>query len=594
MNRTRSWIVCSVLTAGLLVAAARACYVAVRVAPELFPAVSRQRGHRERIPAPLGDIVDRRGRLLATCTPVYSLYANPRALGQGDLERRLAPIAAILDVRPEDLAARIRRRSDRYFVWLKRRLSEQELAELSRLSLDPREFGFRREYQRIYPKGSLAAHVLGFRDVDLEPHGGIEQYFDRLLRGQPGSRYVYRDARGRPIHFDHRRRRDPVPGATVQLTIDAVIQQFAEDAVRNVVAQWQPRGGAVCLVMDPNTGELLALASWPTFDPNRPGAAPEDAWLNRAIGAIYEPGSTFKPFIAAAALNWGVVSPEDKIDCHGGVYRMGRRVLHSVHPHGILPFREVLIRSDNIGMAVIAERLGLEGVFRAVELFGFGQRTGVELPGEVPGKVLPFHLWNRYSLGSIPMGHEIGVTPIQLLRAFAALANGGYLLRPTLVRRVLAADGTVKLIHDRPEVLRRVVRSEVTEYLVQDVLRDVIEAPYGTGRRARLADYVLFGKTGTAQKPNPAGGGYMKGRHVSSFVAGGPLRAPEVVAYLLVDDPSGPGHHYGGEVAAPELARMLERTLRYLRVPPDRASRGKTAANVPAPPDESSARALLR
>ena len=573
-SATRGWLVACLLLAGFALTAARTFQLTLRVAPELFPAVSRQRAHREEIPAPLGDIVDRHGRLLATCTPVYSLYVNPRALPSEGLERVLQPVAAALDVPLQELVGRVRRRSDRYFVWLKRRLNEAELARLSRLDLDRRQFGFRREYRRVYPKGALAAHVLGFRDIDLEPHGGVEQYFDQLLRGQPGSRYVYRDASGRPIHFDQRRRKAPQRGATVQLTIDAVIQQFAEEALQRVAEQWRPRGGAVCVVMDPNTGEVLALASWPAFDPNRPGEATEQAWLNRAIGAVYEPGSTFKPFIAAAALNWGAVAPEDKINCHWGRYRMGRRVLHSVHPHGILPFPEVLIRSDNIGMAVIAERLGLQGVYRAVELFGFGTRTGIELPGEVPGKVLPFHLWNRYSLGSIPMGHEIGVTPIQLVRAFAALANGGYLLRPTVVRRVVAADGTVKLVHDRAQVLRRVVRTEVTEYLVQVVLRDVIEAPYGTGRRARLDDYMLFGKTGTAQKPDPKGDGYLRHRHVSSFVAGGPLHAPEVVAYLLVDDPDAPGQHYGGEVAAPELARMLQRTLRYLGIRPDRMAEG--------------------
>ena len=574
----RAWFVLIVLSGGLLAAAARAVYVTTKLGPRLFPVLARQRGTREPIPAPLGDIVDRHGRLLATCQPVYSLYVNPRALPADQIETVLRPIADALRLPLDGIVRRVRRRQDRYFVWLKRRLSEAELSKLVALQLDPRWFGFRREYRRVYPKGRLAAHVLGFRDIDLRPHGGIEQAFDHLLRGTPGERYVLRDAAGRPVHVDQTRHRRPEPGDTIQLTIDAVIQYFAEEALREVAQQWRPRGGMACVVLDPHTGEVLALASWPVFDPNTPAHAPPEAWLNRAIGAVYEPGSTFKPFIAAAALNWGVVSLEEPIDCHNGVYRMGRRVLHSDHPHGVLPFAEVLIRSDNIGMAVIGERLGLEGVYRAVELFGFGRPTGIELPGEVRGKVQPFHLWNYYSLGSVPMGHEVGVTPLQLLRAFAALANGGYLLKPTVIKRVLRCDGQVRLEHEGAVVERRVVRAEVTT-LLKDVLRRVVEERYGTGRRAQLPDYTLFGKTGTAQKPDPRGGGYLRGRHVSSFVVGAPVHAPEVVAYLLVDDPAGPGHHYGGQVAAPAAAHLIQRTLRYLGVPPDKAA--ETARTEP-------------
>ncbi len=579
VTQRRAQVLVAVLLVALVCIAARAVHVYLVIADQLMPRFVRQHGYREVIPAPPGDIVDRRGRLLATSRPVYSLFLNPRAVPK-EYEQGLIPqIAAALGMDPARLVERIETNRDRYFLWVKRRLTEQELLRLRRLELDEKVFGFRREYTRVYPRGPLAAHVIGLRDIDMRARSGAELAFDRALRGVPGVRIVRRDAAGRPLRIEIPRGAAPRRGGTVQLTIDIVIQRFAEEALEEVARRWEPRGGGACVVMDPGTGEVLAMASWPGYDPNRPGEAPAEAWLNRCIGAIYEPGSTFKPFIAAAALNWGVVSPDDVIDCHNGVYRMGGRVLHSHHPYGLLPFPEVIVRSDNIGMAVIGERLGIEGTFRAVHLFGFGRPTGIELPGEVSGRVLPFHLWNLYSLGSVPMGHEIGVTPIQLATAFCALANGGWLLRPTIVRSIRDADGRIRLSHDGPEVVRRVVRTEVARYLVDEVLFQVVESRHGTGRRARLKDYTVFGKTGTAQKPDPGGKGYLKGRHISSFVGGAPIGAPQVVAYLVVDDPAVPGTHYGGEVAAPAVAKLLERTLRYLGVPPDRPSRSTTLAD---------------
>lgn len=555
--------------ASLALISLRAAHVAVFVADQLVPKFVRQHGHRELIPAPPGDIVDRHGRLLATSRPVYSLFVNPRAFDFKEHEPIVQRVAQALNLDASSLLRRIEQNRDRYFMWMRRRLSEEELRRLHELNLDA-PFGYRREFARIYPRGAVAAHVLGFRDIDLRARCGVELAFDHVLAGKPGVQLVRRDASGRPLRIQVPPGGWPRPGNTLQLTIDLVIQEFAEQALEEVVQQWQPRGGGACIVMDPATGEVLGMASWPEYDPNDPAAADPESWLNRAVGAVYEPGSTFKPFIAAAALNWGVVSPEDIIDCHNGVYRMGARILHSHRPYGRLPFPEVLIRSDNIGMAIIGERLGIEGTFRAVHLFGFGTRTGIEIPGEVPGKVLPYHLWNLYSLGSVPMGHEIGVTPIQLINAFAALANGGWLLRPTVVLSVTDPEGHVRLFHDGPSVVRRVVRTEVARYLVEDVLTQVVDSPHGTGRRARSDYYTVFGKTGTAQKPDPDGSGYLKGRHISSFVAGAPAHAPQVVAYLIVDDPAVQGTHYGGEVAAPAVGKLLERCLRYLNVPPDR------------------------
>lgn len=574
----RATVAVGALGAVLIVIALRAAHVSLFLGPTLVPRLLQQHGHREELPAPPGDIVDRHGRLLATSRPVYSLFVNPRALTPEQRRTVLPHVAEALGLDFDSLLERIETSRDRYFLWVKRRLSERELERLKGLPLAPPAFGFRREFARIYPRGAVAVHVLGLRDIDLRARSGVELAFDHVLRGRPGVRVVRRDANGRPLRVQIPQGGWPQPGKTLRLTIDLVIQQFAEEALEEVARKWQPRGGGVCIVMDPGTGEVLAMASWPEYDPNRPDQADPQSWLNRAIGAVYEPGSTFKPFIAAAALNWGVVSPDETINCHNGVYRMGSRVLHSHHPYGLLPFPEVLIRSDNIGMAIIGERLGVEGTFRAVQMFGFGSRTGIELPGEVQGKVLPFHLWNLYSLGSVPMGHEIGVTPLQLTNAFCALANGGWLLRPTVVLAVEDLHGRTELLHNGPQVVRRVVRSEVARYLVDEVLFQVVESPHGTGRRARLEEYTVFGKTGTAQKPDENGGGYLKGRHISSFIGGAPVRSPQVVALLIVDDPAVPGTHYGGEVAAPAIGQLLQRCLRYLNVPPDRPKEEPLAA----------------
>jgi cell division protein FtsI (penicillin-binding protein 3) len=559
-----------VITGGLLLGL-RVLHVDFYLAPRFSTVVFQQRLVVEEVPPRLGDILDRHGRVLATSVPLYSLFANPRAADAERLDEWCRGLGQALHTNPVALKEVILSRKDRYFVWLKRRLTEEELQAVRSLGLPDGVFGFRQEYRRVYPKGALAAHVLGFRDVDLQPHGGVEQQWDRVLRGRPGRRLVWRDATGRPVV--HREQQAAVPGAAVILTLDAVIQRLTERLLEEAVHQARPRGGGAAVVLEPHTGEILALASWPAFDPNQPQAALPDVWLNRVVGAVYEPGSTFKPFVVAAALNWELAKPGELINCHQGVYVMGDRVLHSHRPHGVLSLAEVLVRSDNIGMAILGERLGLEGLFKAVELFGFGRKTGVGLPEEVDGRVLPFRFWNRYSVGSIPMGHEIGVTPLQLATAFGALANGGWLLRPTLVREIRWTDEPGKIQQSGAVVVRQVVRREVARYLVEEVLRAVVEDPKGTGTLAQLKGYSLFGKTGTAQKPDPAGG-YSRQHHVSSFVAGAPVPAPRVVALMLLDDPAVEGSHYGGKLVAPYVARLLDVVLRYQGVAPDRSSAG--------------------
>jgi cell division protein FtsI/penicillin-binding protein 2 len=324
--------------------------------------------------------------------------------------------------------------------------------------------------------------------------------------------------------------------------------------------------------MAPTTGEILAMASRPAFDPRQLQNVPEAAWKNLAVAAVFEPGSTFKPIIVAAALQQGLLLRDEMIDCSYGLYRMGPRLLHDHHPYGLLSTGDVLVKSSNIGMAKIGERLGLDGLFSATASFGFGSRTGIELPGELQGIVQPRKNWNVYSLGSIPMGQEIACTPLQLITAHAVLANGGRLIRPTLLRRETSpesnfathtpATNTELLNPPTHDVETPLVDAEHAAWLVQNPLRDVITR--GTGKAARTPGLDIFGKTGTAQKLDPNTGTYSDKAWVVSFVCGAPASNPAALVLVMVDEPTAPGIHYGGTVAAPTAARILAAATNHL------------------------------
>jgi cell division protein FtsI/penicillin-binding protein 2 len=340
------------------------------------------------------------------------------------------------------------------------------------------------------------------------------------------------------------------------------------------VERWQPRSACV-VVIDPRNGDVLAMASRPTFDPNDPQPASSRAWTNTAVASMYEPGSTFKPFVAGWAVEQGVVDRQERIDCENGAYRMGRRLLRDEHAHGLLSLSDVLVHSSNIGMAKLGERLTNAGLYQATLAFGFGRRTGIRLPGELTGFVRPLREWNHYSTGSIPIGQELAATPIQIITAYAALANGGRLLSPRLLLRETEAIPLrmepEPTSEPAPTVVGQAIRPDVARWLIAQPLSDVVRR--GTGRRAQLDGYTVFGKTGTAQKVDPATGRYAANKHVCTFVCGAPTENPRALVLVLVDEPTADGEHFGGTVAAPTAAHILEQTLTYLRVSPGRAVR---------------------
>jgi cell division protein FtsI/penicillin-binding protein 2 len=532
---------------------------------------ARQRLHVESLPARPGEIVDRNGRLLAVSVRSPSLYLVPNAIEKPqEIAER---ISQAIDVNAHDLAADLERNRDKGFLWVRRRLNEEQAEAIRRAELPRGTWGFRDEFRRQYPQGVAAAHLIGIRDVDGVGRGGIEQRCDELLRGQIGRRVTLRDARGRVVDVRQDLSEPPETGRTIVLTIDAVVQLFAEQELDSLMAKQAPQGACV-IVIDVKTSDLLAVASRPTFDPNDPAAASPESWSNLAVTAVYEPGSTFKPLVVAWALDAGVLQADEMIDCERGMYRSGRRVLHDHHGYDELSVTDVLVKSSNIGMAKIGERLGVEELHRCVTAFGFGRLTGVSLPGEEVGVVRPLKLWNDYSLGSIPMGHEIAVTPLQLIAAHAALAHGGRFLSPRLVLGDVDSDYAGRKAPASPEqhssqVTSQVASSQTARWIVEEAMTEVVRR--GTGKAAALKEFTVFGKTGTAQKFDVKTGRFSNERHVVSFIAGAPAHDPQVLVLVMADEPTG-SEQAGGSVAAPTAAAVLRRTLIYLGVPYDAPS----------------------
>jgi cell division protein FtsI/penicillin-binding protein 2 len=556
-QQTRRWRV-GLITGGILlmwgILAIRLVQVQGYSRDGFASRATSQRTFKEVIPARPGEIVDRNGHVLAMTVTRRSLFLDPsRIENRWDVARQ---IAGALNLSADHLYQQLSDKASRRFIWVKRRLTEDEVERVRALALPEDIWGYRNEYQRNYPQGNLAAHALGIRNIDNHGSGGVEQSFDSAIRGMEGSRILVRDARGAVI--DIRPEAAPRHGATIVTTIDSTLQVRVENQLDEIVKQWNPTG-ACAIVMQPTTGDILAMASRPTFDPNKP-AGQKDAWSNLCISAVYEPGSTIKPFIVGWAMEQGLLNSNEIFDCENGAYRMGRRVLHDSHPYGRLNVTDVLVKSSNIGMAKIGERLTNAGLYRSLLTFGFVRRTGLELPGELVGLVRPLNDWNDYSLGSVPMGHEIAITPMQLITAHAALANGGRMVYPRLTTSenspLPTPIDTISRDSAPAPVVAQTIDPEIARWLVNEPMREVVER--GTAKRAQIEGVNVFGKTGTAQKltaDGPQG-------HVCSFVGGAPAENPEVLVLVVVDCPTGQGVHYGGTVAAPAAREILVAALR--------------------------------
>ncbi len=519
--------------------------------------VTRQSIFSEVIPARPGEILDRNGQVLAMTIPCDSFFAVPDEIE--DPWNFAWQVGPILNLNTDELYHRIADNADKRFVWIQRRISDEKVSAIRSLNLPKEAWGLRREYQRQYPQGGYASHVLGIRNIDNVGQGGLEQSLHEVIRGVDGNRVMTRDARGKVMEVAAERSESPKHGQTVISTIDLLTQIETERQLDLLVEEWKPVG-ACAIVMEPHSGEILAMASRPAFHPDSLLNVPDAAWKNLAVSAVFEPGSTFKPFIVGWAIEHNALAFDEMIDCSFGVYRMGPRVLHDHHSYGALSVEDVLVKSSNIGMAKIGERIGLESLYEATRAFGFGRRTGVELPGELSGLLRPASQWNIYSLGSIPMGQELAVTPLQLITAHAALANGGRLIRPRLLKRKNSTEnGAVsnqQIAEPGADVQSVVLDAQIAEWLVREPMKQVVER--GTGKSARIPGISMFGKTGTAQKLDLLTGTYSDTAWVVSFICGAPAENPEVLVLVMVDEPTAPGIHYGGTVSAPAASQILQ------------------------------------
>jgi cell division protein FtsI/penicillin-binding protein 2 len=502
-----------------------------------------------------GAIFDRNLHPLAMSIPVDSAFAVPAELGDEQLAARL--LSGVLGIPREVLEARLE--SSHSFVWIARKLPPEKKEAVEALNL--KGVYFQKENQRIYPKRDLASHVLGFVDLDEKGLGGIEYELDGQIRGKSEKIIVMADARQRWFDGGEAQRER---GANVVLTLDEKIQYIAERELAAAIAKTRAMAGTV-VVMNPNTGEILALANWPKFNPNAPNEAPAEARMNRAVAALYEPGSTFKLITLAAAFDQGITRPGEVFDCeNGAVYVAGHRI-RDHKPFGLLSVSDILAQSSDVGAIKIALRLGAPKFYDYIRAFGFGQPTGVDLPGESKGLLRRLENWSAVSIGSISMGQEVGVTPIQLISAVSAIANGGMLYKPHIIaqlrrgERVLPAEGTLA-----PAEPRKVIHPETAATLRQLMEGVVLN---GTGKLAHLDGWTSAGKTGSAQKIDPATGRYSPTHFIASFTGFAPISNPAVTVLVSLDSPV--GLHEGGMVAAPVFKRIAEQVLPYLDVPRD-------------------------
>ncbi|MFI5007218.1 MAG: penicillin-binding protein [Solirubrobacterales bacterium] len=525
-----------------------------------------------------GAILDRDGKPLAVSVDAESIYAVPQDIENPTTTARALAGALELDAAErKDLASHLQK--SRAFVWVRRKVDPRTAQRVRALQLDG--IGFLTENRRYYPKRELASQVLGYVGLDNTGMSGIEYAFEELIRGRAAKVVVHTDARRRPVGHTEK---PSTEGHTVVLTLDESIQHAAERELERALAETQAVG-AVAIVLDPFTGEVLAMANRPGFNPNRFAASPSGRWRNRAVTDAYEPGSIFKIVTAAAGLQERVVEPGEILDCgHGVIDIAGVRINdHAVFDR--LTFKDAVVHSSDIGMIRVGQRVGRESFNRYMRDFGFGVPSGVELPGESSGLLRPTGKWSALSLPSMSFGQEVGVTALQMAMAAAAVANGGYLMKPLVVRRVEDAEGRV-VKEMKPVVVRRVLQPETVDVLT-DILKEVVKS--GTGRNAVIPGFVVAGKTGTAQKLD-ASGHYSMIDHVASFVGFTPASHPALLILVSLDTPRGL-RNQGGDVAAPVFARIAEAALRRLAVPPDDPGRVLRAV---ADPPEGIVRAAYR
>lgn len=501
-----------------------------------------------------GTIYDRGMRELAVSLEVDSVYAQPAKMD--NIKKAASLLADTLSLDRKELEYKFM--SKKAFVWVKRQLDFAEAEKVGRLNMTG--IGFVKEGRRFYPNPQVASHLIGFVGIDSKGLEGIESGYNSYMTSPSVRLIAERDAHGNELFYS-RTDSDSYKGMNLVLTIDKTIQYIAEKELVKAVSGSNAKSG-MAIVMNPKTGEILAMANAPSFKPdsffeyNDPGI-----WRNRAITDAFEPGSTFKTFLIAAAFEEGVAKPNDLFFCEEGSYKVADRVFHDVKKFGWLSLAQIIKYSSNIGAAKIGEKLGKEKLYRYIMDFGFGAKAGVGIPGEAGGSVPPLKEWSKITLGNISFGQGLSASGIQLLSAFSAVASKGYLMKPYVVKEIINQKGDV-VEEFRPSVVRRVI-SEETAKKVAGILKEVTKND-GTGIKGGIDGFEVAGKTGTAQKPDLFQGGYTPGKYISSFIGFVPVDEPELAILVVIDEPS--GEFYGGTVAAPAFKEIAAQSLSYLGV----------------------------
>lgn len=504
-----------------------------------------------------GTIYDRNMKEVAVSIDVTSIAAYPPHIR--DISATARQLAEPLDLSEAVLIRKLSANSQ--FVWLKRHVTPRESKVVRSLKLGG--ISFMPEQNRYYPNRKLAAQVLGFTGVDNQGLEGLEFRYDLELKGDAGKSLIVRDALGRGIAGGSGIEEIPdYGGKNLVLTIDRTIQYITEKSLKDGVYIASAKSG-IAIVAEPETGAILALAHFPFFNPNAFEKFGSNTWRNRAVTDAFEPGSTMKIFSAAAALESGVCTPSTIFYCENGAYDVGEETVHDTSKHGWLTLHKIIKFSSNIGAVKVGEMVGPKVLYETLRGFGFGQKTGVECPGETSGSLAPFERWSKIDTGTISFGHGISVSVVQLITAVSAIANGGALMKPRIVTAITDSNGKVVETFE-PALVRQAI-SPKTAKTVKRMMRAVVEKG-GTGELAALKGYGACGKTGTAQKLD-ASGSYSDGKHVSSFIGFAPYDNPKIAVLVVLDEPA--TDYYGGKVCAPVFSKIAQETLNYLNIPPE-------------------------
>ncbi|WP_129127350.1 penicillin-binding protein [Geomonas oryzae] len=562
--RVRMRFVALLFVVVFIIAAGRAFYLQVLNNDRLVKLAEKQHQRIVALTPSRGGIYDRNNAPFAVSIEMDSCYAETRNME--NIPEAAAQLASVLGCDKAELEAKLK--GAKNFVWIARRMAPEQAKKVRELELEG--VGFVKENRRFYPNSGVAAHVIGFTGVDPTGLEGIEKKYDSVILGNTGYLVTERDALGRDIaQKKGSEGKSGSKGSNVVLTLDKNIQYIAEKELVKTIEKNGAKAG-IAIVMEPDTGRILAMANYPTFNPNNIAALTHESVRNRAIADSFEPGSTFKIFLVAAALEAGVIRPGDSFNCENGSCNMYGRTIHDTHKYGALNVGQVLKYSSNIGAAKIGQRLGSQRLFTALTGFGFGEKSSVDLPGEVSGMLRPQDKWYGIDLATISFGQGVTATALQLTAAVSAVANGGNLMKPYLVDRIVDDEGVV-LQQFGPQLKRRVI-SPATAKIVAGMLEGVV-AEGGTGTGAAVEGYRVAGKTGTAQKVE--GRSYSASKRIGSFVGFVPVDKPRLAIMVMVDEPT--ANVYGGVVAAPAFSAIAQQTLCYLNVPPDKNVKKKPA-----------------